>query len=226
MNKNEAQFIDTRVILVSTILTSSIFGGYRFYSKFLRPIHKVTDIPSSYFYRKSLLGKVTSVGDGDNFHFFHTPGGILGGWHWLRFPPKTNQKNIRTKTLHVRLCGVDAPERSHFGKPAQPYSDEALEWLRSYILGRRVRVKPLSIDQYGRVVGRATIWTLFGRKNVSLEMVKNGVGIVYEGKASAEFDGAEMVFREHERRAKKSKKGLWASKKKLQTPGEFKKLHR
>lgn len=226
MNKNESHFLDSRVIIMSTILTSSVFGGYKFYTRFLRPIQKATDIPTGHFYKRRLLGKVTSVGDGDNFHFFHTPGGIIGGWNWLRFPPKTNQRNLKNKTLHIRLCGVDAPERAHFGKPAQPYSDEALGWLRSFILGRRIRVKPLSIDQYGRVVGKATIWTLFGRKNVSLEMIKNGVGIVYEGKASAEFDGDEMIFREEEKKAKKSRKGLWASGKKLQTPGEFKKQHR
>jgi len=211
---------------MSTILTSSIFGGYKFYAKFLRPIQKVTDIPVEHFSKKTLKGRVTSVGDGDNFHFYHTPGGIFGGWNWLRFPPKTNQRGIRSKTLHVRLCGVDAPERSHFGKPAQPYSDEALYWLRDFILGRKISVKPLAVDQYGRVVGKATIWTLFGRKNVSLEMIKNGIGVVYEGKSSAEFDGDEMIFREHERRAKRAKKGLWAAGKKLQTPGEFKKLHR
>ncbi|CCH42615.1 hypothetical protein BN7_2159 [Wickerhamomyces ciferrii] len=208
------------------MLTSSVFGGYKFYRRFLKPIKTVQNIPSSYFHKKKMLGKVTSVGDGDNFHFYHTPGGILGGWHWLRKTPQTNQKGLRSETLHVRLCGVDAPERSHFGKPAQPYSDEALGWLRSFILGKRVRVKPLALDQYGRVVGKATVWTLFGRKNVSLEMIKNGVGIVYEGKSSAEFDGDEMIFRENERRAKKARKGLWASKRKLQTPGEFKKQHR
>jgi hypothetical protein len=30
-----------------------------------------------------LFGTVTRVGDADNFHLFHTPGGRLAGWGWL-----------------------------------------------------------------------------------------------------------------------------------------------
>lgn len=44
-------------------------------------------VKTGFLRRRKLLGKVTSVGDGDNFHFFHTPGGRLAGWGWARRVP-------------------------------------------------------------------------------------------------------------------------------------------
>lgn len=216
---------DKEVLLMSVFLTTGLYGGYRFYNRFLKRITKPSEIQSKYFRKRTLTGRVVTVGDGDNFHFYHTPGGIFTGWNWLRSAPKANSKGANKGTLHIRLCGVDAPERSHFGKPAQPYADEALDWLRSYILGSKVKVKLLSPDQYGRIVGKVLKPTLFGKKNVSLEMIKNGCGVVYEGKSHAEFDGDEELFKYHEIRAKKNKVGLWKKGLK-QTPGQYKKQYR
>ncbi|ODQ78370.1 hypothetical protein BABINDRAFT_162607, partial [Babjeviella inositovora NRRL Y-12698] len=89
---------------------------------------------------------VIFVGDGDNFRFYHTPDGFLTGWGWLCVMPPINKRGYGKETLNVRLCGVDAPERAHWGNPAQPFSEEVLIWLRSYLVGRRMRIKPLSID--------------------------------------------------------------------------------
>lgn len=41
---------------------------------------------------------------------------------------------------------------AHFGKPAQPYSSEALAFLTSLVSGRRVKVELCSKDHYGRMV--------------------------------------------------------------------------
>ncbi|ODV98373.1 hypothetical protein PACTADRAFT_36542 [Pachysolen tannophilus NRRL Y-2460] len=222
----EISFFHPKIIIGTCILTGTILGSYKFYSTNFRRISSSSQIPQKYFHRQFIYGKVTSVGDGDNFHLFHLPGGRLAGWHWLRLTPKVNDfKKLKKKTIHVRLCGVDAPERSHFGKPSQPFSEEALEWLRYYILGKNVWVKPLSIDQYQRVVGKVLVWKFTGWKDVSEQMIKNGVAIVYEGKASAEFDGKEQVYRELEAEAKKKKKGLWFQKLVL-TPGQYKKFYK
>ncbi|GME70064.1 hypothetical protein B5S28_g3367 [[Candida] boidinii] len=215
------------VLLYSAGTTLAILGGYRFYINNLRRISTSADIPSHLFRKKFLHGKVTSVGDGDNFHFYHLPGGVMAGWGWLRSLPEINNfKKLKNKTIHVRLCGVDAPERAHFGRPSQPFSDEALFWLRNYILGRRVFFKPLHIDQYNRVVGKVKVLKWTGFKDVSEEMIRNGIGIVYEGKTGAEFDGREANYRLLEKQAKKKKKGLWNVSGKIVTPGEYKAQYR
>lgn len=123
----------------------------------------------------------------------------------------------------IRLCGVDAPERAHFGKPAQPFSEESLQWLKNYVENRSVTITPYSVDQYKRLVARAQVWKLTGRKDVSAEMIRNGIGVVYEAKVGAEFGGNEGWYRKLEHKAKKKKRGLWVLGKKLITPGEFKK---
>lgn len=257
------------VLLLSLLFAGSFLGVRSAYNKYLRQLTKVTEIPSSVFRKRWLYGKVTAVGDGDNFHFFHMPGGLLGGWGWLREIPKLPKqeiKNVSTvssgnaqsiyrrimqrffarkslesawsnhfltlhvpyknrrnlSTLPVRLCGVDAPERAHFGNPAQPFSEEALIWLRYTILSKGVWIKPLSMDQYGRCVARVAYWTWTGYKDLSLEMVKRGLAVVYESKSYAEFDGKEKAYRRHERIARTQRRGLW-SQKKVETPGEYKK---
>lgn len=48
--------------------------------------------------------------------------------------------------------GVDAPEAAHFGKEAQPYAFEALNWLKGEIEGKRLWVQLIRRDQYGRIV--------------------------------------------------------------------------
>ncbi|SCU93749.1 LANO_0E04698g1_1 [Lachancea nothofagi CBS 11611] len=254
---NSQQAILSRALLLSVLLTGSILTGYALFNKHLKQYTRATQIPLSAFRKKWLYGKVTAVGDGDNFHLFHTPGGIWGGWGWLRKVPKLDKvdedrkdsinwllsafsKNrIKEKdkflalsvpykgkrslpTISIRLCGVDAPERAHFGNAAQPFSEEALIWLRHTILGRTVSVKPLAIDQYNRCVAKVEFWTWTGWKNLSLEMVKNGLAVVYEGKTGAEFDSEEDIYVFHQALAKQQRKGLW-SLKKMETPGAYKK---
>ncbi|CAK9436861.1 uncharacterized protein LODBEIA_P13830 [Lodderomyces beijingensis] len=172
--------------------------------------------------RQKIHGYVTRVGDGDNFRMYHTPGGIILGWGWLRGVPR---KVPTEETLMVRLCGVDAPERAHWGKPAQPMSEEALQWLRSYIAGRYVTVTPYSIDQYKRVVARCQVWKWNGLRDVSAEMLRNGVGVVYEAKTGAEFGDNEAWYRKLENRAKKLKRGVWSLGSKMVTPGQYKKVY-
>lgn len=263
-NKNPNSFYSLypKVFLLSLFLTGGFFASYVLFNRYLKQFKSSKDIPSNIFKKQYIYGKVTSVGDSDNFHLFHTPLGIFNGWGWIRAVPElAKSDNIRTikskqipfwkklitsrnsaqrysdyymnlhvpykgrtklPTISVRLCGVDAPERSYFGKKAQPFSEEALNWLRHILLGKYVFVKPLSIDQYGRCVAKVEYLTWRGWKNVSLEMIKRGLGVVYEGKVGAEFDGDEQLFKYHEKIAKRLKKGLW-SQSSVETPGEYKK---
>lgn len=213
-----------KVLLMSAGLTTGAFLSYKFYRHYVRRIRTYMDLtPRIMDGQVKLFGKVTRVGDGDNFRFYHTPGGILMGWGWLRSVP-TTRSELKDETLMIRLCGVDAPERLHFGKPAQPFSEDALIWLREYLDGRNVTITPYSIDQYKRIVARAQVWKWTGKKDVSAEMLKVGLAVVYEAKSGAEFGDEEELYRSLEATAKKHKTGLWSLKKGV-SPGEYKRVH-
>ncbi|CAB4254276.1 similar to Saccharomyces cerevisiae YGL085W LCL3 Putative protein of unknown function [Maudiozyma barnettii] len=263
--------VSSDVVVGSIILTSLLFGTKNGYSRFLKQYRDARDIPSRAFKRRWLYGKVTAVGDGDNFRFYHTPGGILGGWGTFRRIPQLDKNTIgftskstynsrnptsssflnrlfiyrkkkvkdiskyymslevpykgkrNVPTISVRLSGIDAPERAHFGGETQPFGDEALNWLRYVILGKRIWIKPLSIDQYNRCVARAVYWNWYsGWTDVSLQMLKEGLATVYEAKTGAQFDGRESVYRLNEFISKSKSRGLWAQKK-VETPGQYKK---
>jgi endonuclease YncB( thermonuclease family) len=125
--------------------------------------------------------------------------------------------------IAIRLAGIDAPEGAHFGKPGQPYSTEALAWLKEYILNRRVRAYIYKRDQYDRVV--ATVWVRkFGlRKDVGREMLKIGLATVYEAKMGAEFGDFEKKYRSTEKWAKRWRRGIWSgSAKNFESPRDYK----
>lgn len=214
-----------KVVLLSTGVAGGILLSYKFYNRFMRRIKTYLNLtPRILDNQRKLYGTVTRVGDGDNFRFYHTPGGPLMGWGWLRKTP-TKRAELKDETLMIRLCGVDAPESAHFGKPAQPYSAEALEWLRQYLIHRSVTITPYSIDQYKRVVARAQVWKWNGRRDVSAEMLRNGLAVMYESKMGAEFGDCEQWYRKLEAKAKAKRRGLWSLGKKFVSPGEYKRKH-
>jgi hypothetical protein len=61
---------------------------------------------------------------------------------------------LKDETIHIRIAGVDAPEAAHFGNPAQPHSQESLDWLRGTIMGKSMSCQLLRKDQYNRIVRR------------------------------------------------------------------------
>lgn len=221
---------DLSVVLPAALLTTACLGLYHVYRRQLRRYATINHLPAAIYNpknNKGLLGYVTSVGDGDNFRFFHTPGGYLAGWHWLRAIP-TERKDLKDQTIHVRMAGVDAPELAHFGKPAQPYGQEALDWLRAYLTGRRVRVIIHSRDRFDRVVGNPKIrlWPYkWVQRDVGLEQIKAGLATVFR-QGGAEYGGLKEVMERAEAQAKKAKKGMWARGKALETPAEYKRRTR
>lgn len=72
-------------------------------------------------------------------------------------------------------------QMAHFGKPAQPYSQEAFDFLNELVSKRRVVVEPFERDRYERVVSMCYVrrrtfpWLVRGKRvNVSEEMLKAG----------------------------------------------------
>jgi endonuclease YncB( thermonuclease family) len=183
------------IVIPTIVLTTSLLALHTLYRRRLRRMPTVTLLPpSAIANHQSLFGKAVSVGDADNFRLFHTPGGRLLGWGWLRFVPETRKDLSKAGTLHIRLAGIDAPEAAHFGNPSQPYAAEAQAWLTNYVLGRRLRVKLLARDRYERVVCSCKIWRWGIRRDVSLEMAKAGWAEVYDN-AGAEYGGLEKELR-------------------------------
>ncbi|KAF3484130.1 uncharacterized protein GIQ15_03454 [Arthroderma uncinatum] len=223
---NWSHFLEPQNLIPTVLLTSGILFAARIHRKYLRRIPEATNISPSYLRQRSILGKVTSVGDGDNFRIYHTPGGILAGWGWLRKVP-TSKKELKNNTIHVRIAGIDAPELAHFGRPAQPFGQEAHTWLTNRLTGLRIRAHVYRPDQYSRVV--ATVYAyrfLFFPQDIGLQMIREGLATVYEAKSGAEFGGAarEKKYRDAEALAKKKGKGLWKTKESStwESPREFK----
>jgi micrococcal nuclease len=140
----------------------------------------------------TIVGTVTKVSDGDTLTV------------------KTKNKNVI-----VRLSRIDAPEISHYGKPAQPYGIEARDWLREVVKGEKVVVYDEGTDQYGRMIGTVKM----GNENINALMVEDGYAWVYDQYAQ-DVQGAGL--NELESVAREKKKGLWQDANPIE-PSEFRK---
>lgn len=207
-----SQYTHPSVFIAYAAVFGAFLGLNRLYKNRLRRIPNSEHIKPGQFRTRSIFGEVTSVGDGDNFRLFHTPGGRLAGWGWLPWRKvPTRREEVAGKTIHIRIAGVDAPELPHFGRPGQPGGQEALDFLTSYILHRRVRAYIYRRDQYERVVATVFVRKWGMRRDVGLEMLKRGLATVYEAKYGSEFGPYEKKYREAEARAKSRKVGMYSA---------------
>lgn len=215
---------------VSQLVTRLVLGVGTLYAlnngrkRFLRRIPNIDHVKPNVYRKRSMYGYVTRVGDGDNFRFYHTPGGRLMGWGLLpgRKPQQLTKSDLVDNTLHVRIAGVDAPERAHFGRPEQPFGRQAMAWLGETVEGRHVRIWPQSRDRFDRIVSTVKVrlqWRLW-RNDLGLRMIQRGCATVYEAKTGSEFGGREEQYREAESIAKNKKIGLW--KEASESPRAFK----
>ncbi|GAP86063.1 putative endonuclease LCL3 [Rosellinia necatrix] len=213
---------DPRNWVPTVLVTTTALVSLQLYRSYLRRIPGAVHVQPAFFRKRSLFGRVTSVGDGDNFHLFHTPGGRLAGWGWLRSIP-SKRSSLKNKTIPIRLAGIDAPEGAHFGRPAQPFATDALNWLSNYILGKRVRARVYKRDQYDRIVATVYVRRFLVRRDVGLEMLKNGLATTYEAKSGVEFGGLEEEYKAAEAQAKAQKRGIWSGKPEhFESPREYK----
>ena len=91
-------YTEPQTIVATVALTSACIGFYKFYRTFLHRIPAAGNISPAFFRKRSVFGQVTSVGDGDNFRIFHTPGGWLAGWGWWR-PIPLEKKALKNNTV-------------------------------------------------------------------------------------------------------------------------------
>jgi endonuclease YncB( thermonuclease family) len=139
-----------------------------------------------------------------------------------------SQRRIYDSTMSIRIYGVDAPElqKKKSGPPSQPFADEAKQLTSNLVLGKKVQMKLLRRDQYGRAVAKVqTTRTLktfppFVRKDVSIELTKRGLATLYTG-GGAEYDGNRELLESKEGQAKKKRRGIWSDDSFI-SPAEFK----
>ncbi len=101
-----SHYTQPHAVIPSLLFTAATLGLIRLYKSYLRRIPSVEFIKPDLFRRKSLFGRVTSVGDADNFRFFHTPGGRLAGWGWIpgrRVPRRKDELFSKTVSTHSNL---------------------------------------------------------------------------------------------------------------------------
>jgi hypothetical protein len=97
-----SHYTDPRTIIPTLLLTTTILASVRVYRSYLRRIPGAGHIRPGFFRRRSLFGIVTRVGDGDNFHLFHTPGGRLTGWGWMPWRKLPEKKaDLKGNTVHA-----------------------------------------------------------------------------------------------------------------------------
>jgi hypothetical protein len=104
-----SHYTDPRTLIPTLLLTTTILASVRLYRSYLRRIPEATHIRPGFFRKRSLFGTVARVGDADNFHLFHQPGGRLAGWGWLpgrKLPEKKTALKGNTVCYYELLPGT------------------------------------------------------------------------------------------------------------------------
>ena len=134
----------------------------------------VDQIPSAMIRNQAeIAGIVRRVSDGDTFRMRHQ--NFFFALPWDSAEPMTK------KTIIVRLAAVDCPEIAKPGKglSGQPFGEEAKSFVVDSILGKRVRVRLLGTDRYGRVLGTVKYFNGFTKSDLGEELLKRGLAVVY-----------------------------------------------
>ena len=107
----------------------------------------------------------------------------------------------------VRLIGVDTPETKDPRKPVQYFGQEANEFTKRMVEGKKVRLEydQDKTDKYGRTL--AYIY-LEDRTFLNAEIIKQGYGFAY---TKFPFKHLEE-FRQYEKEARENGRGLWSPK--------------
>jgi micrococcal nuclease len=113
---------------------------------------------------------------------------------------------------------VDSPElqKRKSDLPSQPFAEEAKQLSSNLALGKKVSIKLLQKDQYGRAIANVQS----GEIDLSMELIQRGLAVLYTGKG-AEYDGNRAILESKQEQAKKNGLGVW-SVDGFVTPAEFK----
>ena len=114
------------------------------------------------------------------------------------------------RPMRVRLADIDAPEKG------QDFGDASKRSLKEMLSGRQVRVDPVAVDVYGRLVAR--LYTDDGNNSVNAELIRRGMAWEY----SLHHGNLEYLRLQDE--AKQARRGLWVQRDPV-PPSQWRKLH-
>lgn len=119
------------------------------------------------------------------------------------------RREAGVRPMKVRLADIDAPEKG------QDFGDAAKRSLAAMLSGREVRIDPLAVDTYGRLVARLYV----DDASVNEEMVRRGMAWEY----SLNHRNREYLRLQVE--ARQARRGLWVQRDPV-APSQWRKLHR
>ncbi|KAJ8600687.1 hypothetical protein CTAYLR_008319 [Chrysophaeum taylorii] len=139
----------------------------------LAKYESVEEIPARRFRQQhTIAARVERVTDGDTIRAMHLA-----------------LRGAAAKPLAVRLYAVDAPETAKFGKPGQPLGREATAFVAAKLQGRRVGLKLLRRDQYGRAVARVTYRKYVVLKgDIAADLVDAGLARLYRSSGAEDLE--------------------------------------
>lgn len=118
------------------------------------------------------------------------------------------RREAGARPMKVRLAEIDAPEKG------QDFGEAAKRSLAELLSGRQVRVDPVAVDTYGRLVAR--LYT--GEDSVNAEMVRRGMAWEYS------LHHANREYLHLQEDARQARRGLWAQRDPV-PPSQWRKLH-
>lgn len=163
-----------------------------------------------------LRGRVVSVSDGDTVRFLHTP--------TLFHKSHLDQdEKVSDVALPIRICTIDTPETAKFGKPGQPYGEEAKKCLSDLTLNKIVHIRLLEKDQYSRGVAELKApGFLWMKKYADQHLLKAGLAEVYRGSGAVYGHLGKDAYIQMEEKAKSSKIGMWSQGNKRESAADYK----
>jgi micrococcal nuclease len=120
------------------------------------------------------------------------------------------------QTVTVRLACIDAPEREQ-----KPWGTQSTARLKQLLpTGQKVRLKPVYIDKYDRLVAEVFV----GDRNINVTMVKEGHAVVYHYFLD-NCPESRNILLQSEKSAKTQELGFW-NQYRPQMPWYFRHLNR
>lgn len=120
-------------------------------------------------------------------------------------------------TFTIRLAGIDSPEIGYEGRPSQPFSQSARQFLRDLVENKKVAVKSHGTGGYNRQLAELFIEDT----NINLEMIAAGLAEVYTGRLPKALNAD--LYRRTEAGAKQRGKGMWTLGASYKSPRQWRK---
>lgn len=114
--------------------------------------------------------------------------------------------------FRIRLYGVDTPEKK------QMFGQDARRFTAQMVSGKTVDIQEMDRDKYGRIVALVN----YGSRSLNRALLENGLAWHYGDFCKQDFC---KEWKEIEKNARKSRAGLWSSKKAM-PPWDWRKRER